>query len=96
MLEGEPLTTQDARQLIREILVSGTVTFVDPHALDALAADGLGTVDAINVLRGGTVDPPEWENRAWRYRVRTARICVVIEFESESELIVVTCWRYQR
>jgi hypothetical protein len=33
------------------------------------------------VLRGGWVEPAEWENGAWRYQVHTARIVVVIEFE---------------
>ena len=96
ILEREPLKAQEARKLVRAIVATGTVTFVDPHALDALADDGLTVADAVNVLRGGTVDEPEWENGAWRYHVRTARICVVVEFESENELVVVTGWRYQR
>ena len=82
--------------MIREILRGGVVTFVDPHALNALADDGLDSGDALNVLRGGIVDEAECENGAWRSRVRTARICVVVEFESEAELIVVTAWRRTR
>jgi hypothetical protein len=31
-------------------------------------------VDETNVLRGGVVDPAEFENGSWRYRVRTACI----------------------
>jgi len=58
-----------------------------------MQSDDLTIVDCINVLRGGFVDPAEWENGAWRYRVHTARICVVIEFESETELVLVTAWR---
>lgn len=94
MLDREPLKAQEARRLIREILTNGTVTFTDPHAYNALADDGLTDGDAINVLRGGIVDEAEWENGAFRHHVHTARICVVIEFESEDELIVVTAWRY--
>ena len=96
MLDREPLTASEAKKLIRQIHEHGIVTFADPHALNALADDGLDTGDAINVLRGGVVEEPEFENGAWRYRVRTARICVVVEFESEAELIVVTAWRIRR
>jgi hypothetical protein len=96
MLEREPMSAHEAKKLIRDILRVGVVTFVDPHALDALADDGLDTGDAHNVLRGGVVDEPEYENGAWRYRVRTGRICLIVEFEGESELIVVTAWRSNR
>jgi hypothetical protein len=36
----------------------------------------------------------EYENREWRYRVRTNRIAVVVAFDSEEELTVVTVWRF--
>jgi hypothetical protein len=39
------------------------------------------------------VDPAEFENSSWRYRVRTARIAVIVAFRSETELRVVTAWR---
>jgi hypothetical protein len=55
--------------------------------------DGLTMVDCINVLRGGWVEPGERERGSWRYRVRTARICVVVAFRSESKLAIVTAWR---
>jgi hypothetical protein len=54
------------------------------------------TGDAVNVIRGGVVQPPEWEGGEWRYRVRTARMYVVVAFESESELVVVTGWRIRQ
>ena len=50
-------------------------------------------VDCANVLRGGFLEPAEWENGSWRYRVRTARMCVVIAFRSEREIVIVTAWR---
>jgi hypothetical protein len=50
-------------------------------------------VDVTNVLRGGVVDPAEFENGSWRHRVRTARIAVIVAFRSETELRVVTAWR---
>ena len=53
-------------------------------------------VDAINVLRGGIVEPGEFENGSWRYRVRTQRMYVVVAFRSETELRVVTAWRLKQ
>jgi hypothetical protein len=68
--------------------------------------DGLTDVDAVNVLRGGMVREPEWENGSWRYRVETARMLFVVVLDPEpdvvpaddddlgdTELIVVTGWR---
>jgi hypothetical protein len=94
-MKGEPLDPTQARQLIRHIVSSGTVSF-SKHAFEEMAKDDLTTVDCINVLRGGVVEPPEWEQRTWRYRVRTNRIYVVIAFRSETHLVVVTTWRLQR
>jgi hypothetical protein len=61
-----------------------------------MAKDHLDAVDVDNVLRGGVVEPGEYENGSWRYRVRTDRITVVIAFRSGSELVVVTAWRIKR
>jgi hypothetical protein len=88
----EPLFPSEAKRLIGRILEAGEVRF-SRHALDEMAEDALDTVDCTNVLRGGVVDPPEWENRSWRYHVRTARMCVVVAFRSTTALVVVTAWR---
>ena len=90
-MEG-PLDQARAKQLILEILESGAVGF-SRHAFDEMRSDNLSTVDCTNVLRGGWVEPPEFERGSWRYRVKTARICVVIAFRSEKNLVVVTTWR---
>jgi len=91
----EPLEPNRARRLIGEILEKGSVSF-SGHAERALADDDLSTVDAINVLRGGVVQPGEFENGSWRYRVRTQRMVVVVVFRSASAIVVVTAWREKR
>jgi hypothetical protein len=91
----EPLEPDKARRLIREILEKGSVSF-SGHSEKALSDDDLSTVDAVNVLRGGVVEPAEFEDGTWRYRVRTRRIAVVIVFRSASEIMVVTAWREKR
>jgi hypothetical protein len=91
----EPLNPPDARRRIREILVSGEVVS-SRHATQEMANDGLTMVDCINVLRGGVVEPAEWEHGSWRYRVHTQRIWVVVAFRSETRLVIVTAWRTRR
>jgi hypothetical protein len=61
-----------------------------------MANDHLTTVDCTNVLRGGIIEPAEWEAGTWRYRVRAARIYVAVAFRSETQLVVITAWRIYR
>ena len=90
----DPLTPADAKRLILQILQTGTVS-VSNHARREMARDALTTVDGVNVLRSGVVEPPEWEGGSWRYRVRAGRVTVVV-FRSEQALVVVTAWRSPR
>jgi hypothetical protein len=91
----EPLSPPEAKRLIREILAGGEVVS-SRHATEEMKNDDLTMVDCINVLRGGIVEPAEWENGTWRYRVHTQRIWVVVAFRSETRLVVVTAWRSKR
>jgi hypothetical protein len=84
-----------ARQLIRKIIATGEVRFTG-HAFEEMKKDDLTTVDCTNVLRGGVMEPPEWEGGSWRYRVRTNTMYVVVSFRSETALVVVTAWRLKR
>lgn len=90
----EPLDPSDARRLIREIVSSpeGTIVFTG-HARDEMVKDGLDEVDCTRVLRGGIVEPAEWENGSWRYRAHSFRVWVVVQFISEQSLLIVTAWR---
>ena len=90
----EPLIPTHAKQLIRKILTEG-VYWTSSHAEEEMRKESppLTQVDVVNVLRGGIVEPAEWENGSWRYRVRTARILIVVAFDSETELTIVTTWR---
>jgi Domain of unknown function (DUF4258) len=74
---------------------NGTVRF-SRHALEEMAKDDLETTDCLNLLRAGTYGPAEYINQEWRYRVGTSRICVVVTFESDTRLCVVTAWRNQK
>ena len=100
-----PLKATDARTYIRRLLEEGIFVPSD-HARREMRKDDLTDADAINILRGGVVREPEWENGSWRYRVETPRMCFVVTFDpepaalpdknddvSEVELVVVTAWR---
>jgi hypothetical protein len=88
----EPLSPPQARRLIQDILARGEVVS-SKHATDEMAKDALTIIDCVNILRGGVVEPAEWENDSWRYRVHSQRIWVVVAFRSEERLIIVTAWR---
>ena len=100
-----PLRETDARRLLRRLLEEG-IFVVSPHARIEMNKDNLTNVDVVNILRAGLVQPAEWENGSWRYRVLTQRMAAVAAFDpdvdavpadeddvSEMELIVVTAWR---
>jgi hypothetical protein len=103
-----PLRATDARKLIRRLLDEGK--FIAPgarsHARKEMEKDGLTDVDAVNVLRGGSVREAEFENGSWRHRVETPRMVFVAVFDPEPEkmpaddedlgdveLVLVTGWR---
>ena len=92
----EPLDRYQARKLIAHILPSGDVVLFD-HCKIELAKDDLDSVDAINVLRCGQITEEAEEVKArWRYRVHTEQMCVVVQFEDENALSIVTAWRKKR
>jgi hypothetical protein len=90
----DPLSPPDARTRLRLILAEGILTTTQ-HARDEMRKDELTIIDCANVLRGGVVEPAEWESGGWRYRVHTARIWVVVEFEGDMEAVIVTAWRHR-
>jgi hypothetical protein len=88
----EPLKPPDAKKLAREIVNNGIVD-LSSHAIEEMSKDELQTTDCLNLLRAGNYEPAEYINGEWRYRVGTQRICVVVTFESDTRLRVITAWR---
>jgi hypothetical protein len=70
---SQPLDEQVAKKLMVAILNEGRFEY-SSHAEKELKEDDLTIVDAVNVIRGGVVEPAEFENGEWRYRVRTSRM----------------------
>jgi hypothetical protein len=99
----EPLDHPTVRRLSRQILRDGLVEWSE-HALDEMEKDDLDELDCRNVIWAGEDGgcDPEGSKGEWRYRRRTPKIWVVIEFEpcacdpahaTGYHLVVVTAWR---
>ena len=91
MPSNEPFGENTAKRLIGVCIDHGHVSLTD-HATQRCLERGLTAVDCINALKSGTVDPAEWENGTWRYRVRAGKITVVIAFRGVRALTVITAW----
>ena len=91
MPRSEPFGEHTAKRLIKECMTRGSVRWTD-HVLERCSERGLTTVDWVNALKSGTIDPAEWENGTWRYRVRAGEITVVIAFRDPRTLTVITAW----
>ncbi len=93
----EPLNRNEARKLIQQICRDGVVVS-SRHAKEELANDDLTTVDAMNVLRAGRIleEAEQQAHGGWTYRVSTDHLVVVVAFESESKLKIVTAWRKKK
>jgi len=87
------LTPARAKLLIRRIRESGSIA-LSGEARKRMQERGVSAIEIDHALRAGIVDPGEYANGSWRYRVSSHRICVVIAFDSAVELIVVTTWRW--
>jgi len=91
----QPLDPDEARRRFRHVVDTGTVTF-SWHCLRELDRDDRSTQDCLNALRGGSAARAEWESGAWRYRVETGRVTMVIELVSEDALTVLAARRTAR
>ena len=98
----EPLGSSEVKALIALCLQAGRVAFL-PHARREMVKDALTEADIIAVVRAGVVEPAEFENSAWRYRIRRAQAAgralvttyAVVEFEQRNEAwtLIVTAWK---
>jgi hypothetical protein len=87
----EPLTAHEVRVEITRILGDGTVV-VTSYCERRMHGRKVTLDEVYAVLRGGATGEGEWEKGAWRYHVWTQRLTVVVQFEGEMVLVVVTCW----
>lgn len=89
------LEKRQARKLLSLLLLSrpNFVSFTK-HCRHEMKNDHLTSVDVLNVLKAGSIFfDAEFEHEAWRYRVETTNILVVIQFRSACEIVCITAWR---
>ena len=91
-MKDEPFSPNQTRDLCRNIIEKGGVKFSN-HALEQMRTRDLSQLDCTNVLRAGHADQAEPHGSNWRYQIHTTRMCVVVAFQSENRLTVVTAWR---
>lgn len=93
MVVIEPMAPADVKRIVSNIVRGeGGIAYCRHARLEA-QKDDLSHVDITNVLRGGAVDPGEFENGTWRYRFRTQRMVAVVQILSLTEIRVITVWR---
>jgi hypothetical protein len=96
MNDGDALTPTEAKALLVKILTEGGIVEYRPHARQEMAKDGITEAKVVSVLKGGVVEPAEFVNGEWRYRVRVLPIYVVVTFIAETHTAVVTAWKRKR
>ena len=76
----EPFDPETARGYIRAILDGPGMTVFTKRAKTDFLAQGMTSVDAVNVLRGGRIAKGIRTERGWTYRAETPRMSVECSF----------------
>jgi len=96
MLEKEPLSPVEARQLIRRILrePGGRVMFSRHARRERMLQRRISEDEVLHCLRRGHCGTNiTFENSSWRYPIETPGLTVVVAFNSITMAIVITTWR---
>jgi Domain of unknown function (DUF4258) len=91
----EPFPANVVRQHILAALSPRGHLFFSKHAMEEMQKDELLKRDVRNVLRSGIINAGEKERGSYRYRVHTSKGCAVVAVRSETEVVVVTAWRFR-
>ncbi len=91
----EPFPSNVVKQHILTSLSTGGLLTFTKHALEEMEKDELLMREVRNALRSGTISAGELERGAYRYRVHSSRVCAVVAIRSETEVVVVTAWRFR-
>jgi Domain of unknown function (DUF4258) len=89
----QPYTKNQARKHARKAVEDGLSTYSQPHADERMKKRKISVLDVENVLRGGFSGDAEFENSAWRYKICTNKITVVVELWDDGRVFVVTAYR---
>lgn len=100
MTKHQPLTLQEAKDKISDILENGTVKISDHLVKDRLTLRSLSRKDIRLALANGQVVEREWEDRYqnWKYQVDGFDIegdgltSIIVFFDSDFSLLVITAY----
>ena len=100
----EPFDQDVARAHVLAILDGPGMTVFTARLKKDLLENDMTSLDAVNVLRGGTMSVPVRTPAGWLYRATTQRMSVEFSFRSEvrepqaspNELVLVAARRTQR
>ena len=100
----EPFDRDTARAHVLAILEGPGMTVFSARVKKDLLENDMTSLDAVNVLRGGTMSAPVQTSAGWIYRATTRRMSVEFSFRgqahepvtSPNELVLVAARRTQR
>ena len=96
MLDKEPLSPVEARQLIRRILrePGGRVMFSRHARSERMTQRGITEDEVFSCLRRGHCGTNiTFERGSWRYPIEIPSLTVVVAFNTVTMAIVITTWR---
>jgi hypothetical protein len=93
----QKLGINEARKQITKIINQNPENIrFSKHALKELKADGLTTVDALNILKSSNAkinQDGEFEKGSFRYRLETSNLMIVVGFWCDGTGInIITAW----
>ena len=94
-LDG-PLDGVKLKRALLNVLERGLLAYIG-HAEIEMKKDAINRDHIDHVLRAGLMKmPAEVVRGEWRYRIETRAIAVIVSFQSELELEIITAWRFKR
>jgi hypothetical protein len=95
--KSSKLNKTEARKLVTRIVNQVPVGIrISSHAEVQFVARNVSIDDALNVLKSSSariLKEGELEKGTYRYQVETKRMVIVVAFESEERLVIVSGWR---
>lgn len=86
------MSPPEARRILRAIVEFGTVRFAR-HLDKRCQERKILRAQVMYTLERGIVEPAEFENGGYRYRIRGPEAVIVVEIETKTLAVVISAWR---
>ena len=95
-MTGEPCSEAQLKRVCRAAIQTGA-TVLTTHAMERMEQEGLIMNDVLNTLRGGRLLHFDLGGSgAYKYRLTTGRIDVVVVVTGPTSIVIVTAFRSAR